>query len=137
MGRCEREWLRLCTEVLGDRGLATDSRFLSNRDRVVHRVELEAIIADVLGRLTRAEAMALLAGAGIAYGGLSSLDDLIAHPQRRTVSVATPSGEIELLAPGARVADAPGEPLGPVPALGEHTAALRREFAGAVGGVQE
>jgi crotonobetainyl-CoA:carnitine CoA-transferase CaiB-like acyl-CoA transferase len=128
----EREWVRLCAEVLRDPTLATDLRFTSNRDRVAHRGELEAIISAVLGCLTRAGAMARLDRAGIAYGGLSSLDDLIAHPQRRTVNIATPSGEIELLAPGTRVAEAPIEPLGSVPSLGEHTDALWHEFASVV-----
>jgi hypothetical protein len=56
------------------------------------------------------------------------MDDLIAHPQRRTITVETPSGPIEMMSPGAHV---PGtaESFGPVPAIGEHTAALRAEFA--------
>jgi crotonobetainyl-CoA:carnitine CoA-transferase CaiB-like acyl-CoA transferase len=127
----ECEWVRFCAKVLEDAALATDPRFGSNQDRVACRDNLEMIIACVVGRLTRAEAMAWLDGAGIAYGGLSSLDDLIAHPQRRTIHGATPSGDIELLAPGVRTAEAPLKPLGSVPAPGEHTVALRREFANA------
>ncbi len=47
-------------------------------------------------------------------------------------NVTTPSGEIERLTAGVRVAEATIEPLGSVPSLGEHTEALRREFASAV-----
>ncbi len=133
----EREWVRLCADVLGDAAIAADPRFVSNRARVANRPALDAIVAGALGRWTRAEAMAKLEEAGIAYGALNELSDLIVHPQRRTVTVATPHGEVELLAPGARVAgDAAGR-LRPVPALGEHDASLRREFAPKAGHAAE
>ena len=88
---------------------------------------LEAVIAPILARVTREAAVQLLTKAGIACGRLSDMDDLIAHPQRRLAKVATPSGEIEMLAPGVTY---PGEELafGPVPRIGEHSQALRREF---------
>ena len=123
----EREWARLCAEVLGDADLAGDARFCTNNLRVAHRGELDALVAAALGRCTRAEAMAKLEAAGVANGALNELDDLIAHPQRRTMSVETPHGAVELMAPGARSRAAAWEPR-PVPALGEHDAAVRREF---------
>ena len=57
----------------------------------------------------------------------SRLADLAQHPQLRRTSVLTASGAIELVAPPVRVA---GEQvsLRPVPALGEHSAAIRREY---------
>ena len=69
-----------------------------------------------------------MTAAGIACGALNELDDLIAHPQRRIVAVDTPHGEVELMGPGAKIAGAPAAPLGPVPGLGQHDDALRREF---------
>jgi crotonobetainyl-CoA:carnitine CoA-transferase CaiB-like acyl-CoA transferase len=125
----EREWVRLCAEVLGNPDLAKDARFTSNRDRVANRAALEPIIAEFFERFARSEVIRRLEAAAIAYGGVSTLDDLIAHPQRRTVRVATPAGEIELLAPGAQLAATAPVRLGRVPALGEHSVALRREFA--------
>ena len=80
--------------------------------------------------------MGKLEAAGVAYGALNELGDLIAHPQRRTVAVGTPHGEVELLSPGARVAGASAV-LRPVPALGEHDEALRREFGTRVGSAAE
>jgi crotonobetainyl-CoA:carnitine CoA-transferase CaiB-like acyl-CoA transferase len=123
----EREWARLCAEVLGDAAMASDARFCSNNLRVANREELDVRVAVSLGGLTRAEAMQKLQAAGIANGALNQLDDLIAHPQRRTASVETPHGAVELMAPGARESGATWGPR-PVPALGEHDAALRREF---------
>jgi crotonobetainyl-CoA:carnitine CoA-transferase CaiB-like acyl-CoA transferase len=125
----EREWARLCAEVLGDAGLANDPRFAGNDARVRNREALEPIVAAVFARLDRAAAIERLAAARVAYGRLSDLDDLIAHPQNRLVGVATEGGQVELLAPGAVVAGR-AERLGPVPRLGEHDAAIRAEFGG-------
>jgi crotonobetainyl-CoA:carnitine CoA-transferase CaiB-like acyl-CoA transferase len=128
----EREWARLCAEVLERPALAGDPRFATNPDRVEHRKALDAEIAAVFGRLAREEVVARLRAAKIAYGRLSSLDDLAAHPQARFVTVATGAEEIEILAPPARVPGAPPA-LGPVPALGAHDAAVRAEFAAPAG----
>ena len=124
----EREWARLCAEVLGDASVATDPRFASNNARVANRPALDAKVAEALGRWPRAQAMERLTAAGIACGALNELDDLIAHPQRRMAFVETPQGEVELMGPGAQIAGAPVSRLGPVPALGQHDEALRREF---------
>ena len=127
----EREWARLCTEVLGDAGIASDPRFASNSARVANRAALDALVAQALARFARAQAMQTLMGAGIACGALNELDDLIAHPQRRMTTVDTPSGEIELMAPGARIAGEDPAQLGASPRLGSHDEALRSEFGGA------
>ena len=124
----EREWARLAAMVLGDASLATDPLFSSNNARVANRPAVDAKVAAALARFPRAEAMERLMAAGIACGALNELDDLIAHPQRRLASVDTPHGEVEVMAPGARVAGAPPPKLGAAPALGQHDEALRREF---------
>ncbi len=124
----EREWARLCAEVLGDATIATDPRFATNSARVLNRATLDALVEAALGRFTRAQAMERLMAAGIACGALNELDDLIAHPQRRQAMVDTPHGEVELMAPGARIAGEGPPALGPAPALGAHDVAIRREF---------
>ena len=123
----EREWARLCAELLGQPDLAADPRFASNSERVRNRPALDAMVGAALGRLEREAAMDLLGRAGIACGRLSDMDDLLEHPQRRTVAVETPSGPVEMMAPGALF---PGEAerFGPVPGVGQHSGALRAEF---------
>jgi len=123
----EREWARLCAEVLGDATIAKEPRFVSNTERVAHRPALDALVAAALARVPRDEAMARLNAAGVACGALNELDDLIAHPQRRQMRVTTPHGEVELMAPGARIAGEVEESRA-VPDLGEHDEAIRREF---------
>jgi crotonobetainyl-CoA:carnitine CoA-transferase CaiB-like acyl-CoA transferase len=124
----EREWLSLCAHVLGSAALAQDPKFKTNPDRVANRAELEALIELAFAAHDRETVSRMLEQAGIAYGRLSSLDDLEAHPQRRMMPVATPAGPIELLAPGALVDGVPLEP-GPVPALDEQGSAIWAEFA--------
>jgi crotonobetainyl-CoA:carnitine CoA-transferase CaiB-like acyl-CoA transferase len=132
----EREWVRLCAEALGDPAMASDPRFVSNSARVANREAVDARVAAALARWPREQAMQKLMAAGVACGALNDLDDLIAHPQRRQVCVDTPQGDVELMAPGARIAGAAPLRLGPAPALGSHDASLRREFgpAGDVAG---
>ena len=125
----EREWARFCTDVLCDPSLQTDARFATNIARVANVAALEAAVSTVLGTMTREQAIERLAAGGIAYGRLSSLEDLVHHPQNHRIAVRTDGGEIELLAPGARFAGEPPVHYGKVPSIGEHTEALRREFA--------
>jgi itaconate CoA-transferase len=124
----EREWLRLCREILGDGDLAGDPRFSDVARRVANRPALDGLIAAVFAKHDRAALGERLAAAGVAFGNLNSVADFARHPQLRRVDVATSGGPVSVPLPPARAADGP--PLGPVPALGEHGAALRREFEG-------
>lgn len=132
----EREWKRLCEEVLGDASLAQDERFRNNVVRVANRPALNAIIDGVFGALTRDEVTAMLAKAKVAFGALNSVEDLTRHVQLRRVTVETPAGPISMPAPPVIQTDGavPRGPIaginpGRVPRTGEHTEALRAEFA--------
>jgi itaconate CoA-transferase len=122
----EREWVRFCGAVLGQPELAVDPRFSSNPLRVANRAALEAIIASCFAGQPRAAIAERLSAAGIAYGNLNSVADFAVHPQLRLHEIATPSGPIAMPAPPAQGPDpAPSA----VPSLGQHSAAIRREFA--------
>lgn len=124
----EREWRSLCTHVLDGAALAALPRFRTNPDRVANRAELDGLIELAFAPYDRETVIKRLDAAGIAFGRLSSLDDLEAHPQNRYLTVETPAGPVELLAPGAAVTDE-GLEVGPVPDLDEHGPAIRAEFA--------
>jgi crotonobetainyl-CoA:carnitine CoA-transferase CaiB-like acyl-CoA transferase len=96
--------------------------------RVANRPALEAIIVPVFAALSRETIIERLNHARIASGRLSDLDDLMAHPQNRYITVQTNAGEIEMLAPGIIVRGQTSSP-GPVPLLGAHEENLRTEFA--------
>lgn len=123
----EREWANLCRLVLRHPELSGDPRFSSNNARVAHRPALERIVEGVFLTMTREEATARMDEAQIAYGRVSTMEDLAAHPQNRTVTVETPSGPVTMLAPGFTVNGRSPAP-GPVPALGAHSEAIRAEF---------
>ncbi|TDT94859.1 crotonobetainyl-CoA:carnitine CoA-transferase CaiB-like acyl-CoA transferase [Azorhizobium sp. AG788] len=125
----EREWAAFCREVLRAPQLADDPRFRDNSARVAARPALDAVIAEVFGALGRDAVVARLEAARIAYGRVSTLADLAAHPQNRYVSVETPSGPVRMLGAGALVDGMLPQP-GPVPALGAQTQAVRAEFGG-------
>lgn len=123
----EREWAQLCAQVLQNPDLAHDPRFVTNSLRVANRDTLDGLVAQVFAGLTREAAIARLDAARIAFGRLSDINDLLNHPQNRLIEVVTPSGPIEMLAPGAIVRGTAPE-FGPVPPLGAHDASLRAEF---------
>jgi crotonobetainyl-CoA:carnitine CoA-transferase CaiB-like acyl-CoA transferase len=124
----EREWKRLVEEVLQRPEMLADARFADNTARVANRPALDAIIDEVFGALEREELTRRLFAAAIAYGAVNTPADLSAHPQLHRVTVETPSGPVNLVAPPVEVRGSDFD-LGAVPALDQHGAALRREFA--------
>ncbi|HLI19894.1 MAG TPA: CaiB/BaiF CoA-transferase family protein [Stellaceae bacterium] len=120
----EREWQRFCTTVLGDAALAADRRFCNNVQRVENRAALDELIAARLASRTREEVASLLHEADIAFGRLNSVADLSAHPQLRRIEVDAGATRVAMPAPPGR--DIAGAA---VPELGQHSAAIRREFA--------
>lgn len=124
----EREWQSLCNNVLMQRDLPNQPGFDSNTSRVANRSNVDSLIAATFVQHTREQAITLLEDANIAYGRLSDLDDLLTHPQNRTLTIQGETGNIDLLAPSANVF---GQPViaGKVPALGEHDQQIRDEFS--------
>jgi crotonobetainyl-CoA:carnitine CoA-transferase CaiB-like acyl-CoA transferase len=124
----EREWQRLCSDVLGQPDLPKNPKFNSNVNRVANRTELDAILNAVFGGDSIDKVAAKLQAAQIAFGRLNGMDEFAKHPQNRFVSVRTSGGEMQILAPGA-VVNGMVAPLGDVPDLGANSAAIREEFA--------
>jgi itaconate CoA-transferase len=127
----QREWLAFCRDVLRRPSLSGDSRFSSNPDRVEHNDALTAIIEESFASRLVGQVITLLDEAGIASARLRTPGELTRHPQlrarHRLRTVRTPGGDIDaLLPPVEAVAQEPV--MGPVPALGQHTDAVRAEF---------
>ena len=123
----EREWADFATHFLGDAGLTVRTEFATNMARVAHRPLVDAHIAGVFAGRSRAECVAALTAANTAYGFINGVDGLAAHPALRRVTVETERGPVRMAAPAARFSDG-ARALGPVPALGQHTDAVRTEF---------
>ncbi len=124
----EREWHQFCAEVLNQAELAKDPRFDNNSNRVANRVSLNDIINAVFKTLTRDQLVERLKIANIAFGRVSTMEDLSEHPQNRYIEVETPTGPVRMLATGI-LTDGEDIQPGPVPALGQHTGSILAEFS--------
>jgi itaconate CoA-transferase len=127
----DREWAALCRLVLARDDLVDDPRFRRNPDRVAHDAELTPIIEAALATSSADEVVARLDAAGIASARMRTPDEFADHPQLaardRWREVETPGGPIRALLPPVTVAGRTAA-MGAVPALGEHTATVRREL---------
>jgi len=127
----QREWRKLCDDVLETPGLSEDSRFATNPDRVAHRGDLEAIIHGAIASMTADELADRLEAAGVANARMNDVEDLWSHPvlagRDRWREVDTPGGTIDALLPPATLAGVEAR-LGAVPALGAHSEAVLREL---------
>ncbi|MCC2277938.1 CoA transferase [Streptomyces sp. ET3-23] len=129
----DREWVALCEQVLRRPALARDARFADNPLRHAHDGELTALMEECFAPHTADGVVALLDGAGIANARLRTVAELADHPQLaardRWRDFGSPAGPLRGLLPPVQVTGREAV-MGPVPALGEHTAAIRAEFAG-------
>ncbi len=123
----DRGWKTLADDVFGQAGLAGDERFVTNIDRVRHRAEVDAVVAQHTRRFTTRDLNDRLAAAGIPAAQLNDMKGLIAHPQLSTRDrwrdVDTEAGPIRAVLPPMTFADVE-MPMAAVPALGQHTDAL-------------
>ena len=124
----EREWRRLCADVLGNPALADDQRVNDNPARLTNRMFLDGQINAVFSGLPRGIVRARLTAAKIAFGAVNTIADVNRHPALRRIPVDTPAGRIEVTAPPSHIAGVTPDSLS-VPAIGEHTDAIRAEFA--------
>src|SRR6201987_535094 len=115
----EREWKKLCAEVLKQPDLPNDPRLANISERVRNRPLTAKIVADVFGSLNRDELIQRLDDADIAFGEVNTMADLAMHPHLRRIEVETPKGVVTYSAPAPIFV---GEPrtYGPVPDIGEH-----------------
>lgn len=65
----------------------------------------------------------------LAISGSNDVAAFARHPALRRVALDTPGGSMAVATPALRFSDGERE-LGAAPALGEHTARIRAEFAG-------
>ncbi len=124
----EREWANFCISFLDEANLPLRPGFETNTIRVGNRAVVDARVGEMFATLTRDQAAAKLRAANTAYGFVNDLAALSHHPALRRTPVALPGGgAAEIIAPAVIRA---GETLalGPVPAVGEHSAAIRAEF---------
>ena len=124
----DREWRVLAEKVLGDSALGTNARFATNPKRVENREETDAKVAACFARQEVASLMKQLELADIAFARVNDWELLSKHAHLRRITVGAPSGPVSMPAP-APLRAGQDRAYGPIPALGEHTAMIRREFS--------
>ncbi len=114
----EREWKKLCSDVLRQPDLPNDPRLKNGVERVKNRAYTDKIVADIFGSLTRDDLLEHLASADIAFAEVNTMEDLSHHPHLRRIEVETPNGKVAYPAPAAIVV---GEDrhYGAVPGIGD------------------
>jgi itaconate CoA-transferase len=115
----EREWKKLCADVLDQPDLPNDPRFANMVERVRNRSATDRTVADSFAQLTRDNLLAKLAEADIAFAEVNTMADLAVHPHLRRIEVDTPNGKVAYPAPAAIVVDQPRQ-YGAVPGIGDH-----------------
>ena len=123
----EREWAAFCSKVLLQPELASAERFSSNSKRSTARDALRRIIVEAFAGLTAEQVIERLEAAQIANAHVNDMHAVWAHPQlearKRWREVGTAAGPVPaLLPPGSWEECEPR--MDPVPALGEHSAAI-------------
>jgi itaconate CoA-transferase len=94
---------------------------------VANRPETDGIVARVFASYDAAQLEDMLAEAEIGFGRVNDWKLLLKHPHLRRITVGTPTGPVATPAPAPIVAGQQRH-YGPVPALGEHTERIKKEF---------
>jgi formyl-CoA transferase len=127
----DRGWRTLVNDVFGHPEYVGDPRFARNVDRVAHRDECDAVVAACTKAWTTADLDGRLAEVGIPAAQINSTTEVLEHPQLaerdRWRPVDTEVGAIRGILPPMTFRDVE-LPMGRVPALGEHTEAIRAEL---------
>lgn len=127
----DREWQRLARDIIERPDLADDPAYATNAQRVQQREALDEAIGAWAEKHTLAEVETAANAAGIGVARLNSVEDVVGHPQLverdRWQPVSTPNGPVlGVISPVD--SSTWGPRMDPVPALGEHTAAILGEL---------
>jgi crotonobetainyl-CoA:carnitine CoA-transferase CaiB-like acyl-CoA transferase len=130
----EKLWKTFCPAI-GHPELTDDPRYATNRARMKNRDTLIPALQNIF--LTRSfEAWEkILLGAGIPFGALNNLAQLVEHPQVKArgslVEIDHPKvGRARVVGPVAKLSETPATIRSPSPTLGEHTEEILRDFLG-------
>jgi crotonobetainyl-CoA:carnitine CoA-transferase CaiB-like acyl-CoA transferase len=123
----EVHWETFCSDIIERPDLLEDERFETNEKRVENRETLEPIIDEEIASHSRDHWAERLDDAGIPWGDVNQIDEVIDHPQTEHLNMIR---EIETDDGPLRVVDNPLEMSqadirrDPMPDLGEHSAEI-------------
>ncbi len=128
----DEQWRRFCAAT-GLDGLASDPRFVTNRDRVTCYDELRPLLAARLAERPRAHWLEALTAAGVPCGSVRDIGEVLGDPQLAARDMIArlehgAAGAIRALGVPIKLSDTPGSVRTPPPQLGEHTDAVLRDL---------
>ena len=132
------QYAKFC-EVAGRPDLASDPRFASNRQRVVHRGELVPLLEALLKTRRKADWLAALEAAKVPCGAINNLAEVFADPQVQERAMVSHWAhpvrhDLSLVASPMKLSATPvrGPDQGglPPPLLGQHTDEVLRSVLG-------
>ncbi|HEU5103236.1 MAG TPA: CoA transferase [Roseiflexaceae bacterium] len=118
-------WRRFCA-VLEIEDLRADPRFATNRDRLAHRDELNALLEPLFASRTIGEIQELMDRASVPCGAVRDLHAAFSDPQVDALGLVASldhptAGPIKVVGPPYRFSETPPEVRLPPPLLGQHT----------------
>jgi formyl-CoA transferase/CoA:oxalate CoA-transferase len=123
----------LLSEAVGMSELVSDSRFLTNPDRVANREELVALLSARLRERDTAEWRELLTAAGVPAAPVADVADVVNAPQTGALEMLQPLPHSRI--PGLRLTALPlsfdaerAKHRSPPPLVGEHSAEVLDEL---------
>ena len=125
-------WIRVC-KAIGREDLEHDPRFESFKPRIINHVALFHILEEVFKSRTLNEWKTRLDDAGIPWGPIQSLPEVINDPQARANDLFVPfehpvHGRIELVANPAKFGGAQTIVTRPAPQFNQHTEEILGEL---------
>ena len=123
----DREWEKLCLQVLANQALFDSKEFKTNVLRVKNRPALEKIITSQVATLDYQQCIKQLQASNIAYGDVNDIAGLSNHPQLRRRNIFTPAGQVNV--PASPIYKENIDEPAVCPSLGEHTQSIRKEFS--------
>jgi formyl-CoA transferase len=116
----ERQFARLA-EMCGHPEWTRDERFASNAQRVAHREEIVALIAEAIARRPAADWLEQLERAGIPAGPINRISQALGDVQAQHRQMVRTIAGMPLVGSPVRLDGARADSDLPPPALGEHT----------------
>ena len=132
----DQQFRRLC-RVGGREALADDPRFVTNRDRVLNRLELVPLLGEMTRQQTCGWWIAELENVGVPCGPVNDLGQVFDDPQilERGMKItmdhpASGSGTVDLIGNPLRMSETPVTYRHHPPMLGQHSRAVLRDVLG-------
>ena len=127
----DQQFTKFCNAV-GRSELAVDERFRASAGRVVHRDELDGILAEIIRQRSRQSWCELLANAGVPSGPIKDLaevfaDDQVRHRGMRVDAFHHIVGQVPMVR-NPLLYDSGGMSPGVPPLLGQHSSELLDEL---------